>query len=71
MLWPWSLRYAKLSLVVLFFMHLRWSTRLMRMVLVSSWVWLAILRTLTLSDFSTRNWIPVPTSSESAAQRKK
>ena len=51
---------CKATLVVLFFMHLRWSTRLMRAVLVSALLWLAILIGLTTTDFFSRNWIPVP-----------
>ena len=55
---------SKASLVVLFFMHLRWSSGLMRMVLVAAFVWFAILVALTLSDEFTRQWTPVPSSWE-------
>jgi cytochrome c oxidase subunit 4 len=55
---------GKASLVVLFFMHLRWSSSLMRMVLLSAFVWFAILVTLTLSDEFTRQWTPLPSSWE-------
>ena len=51
---------CKATLVVLFFMHLRWSGHLMRMVMVAALFWLAILITLTLSDVFTRNWTPIP-----------
>jgi cytochrome c oxidase subunit IV len=47
---------CKASLVVLIFMHLRWSTGLMRMVLPSVLLWLAILICLTLMDFASRGW---------------
>jgi cytochrome c oxidase subunit IV len=51
---------CKGTLVVLFFMHLRWSPRLMRVVLLSALLWLAILISLTTTDFFSRDWIPIP-----------
>ena len=51
---------GKASLVMLFFMHLRWSTRLIHIVAVGSIFWLAILIALTLSDYRTRHWTPSP-----------
>ncbi len=47
---------AKASLVVLFFMHLRYSTRLTWVVAGAGLFWLGILFTLTLSDYLTRVW---------------
>jgi cytochrome c oxidase subunit 4 len=57
----------KASLVVLFFMHLKWSSHLMRVAGGAALVWLVILIGLTLSDFATRNWIPSPTSWQTPA----
>ncbi len=51
---------CKASLVILFFMHLRWSASLMRIVILSALLWLAILISLTTTDFVTRDWTPVP-----------
>jgi cytochrome c oxidase subunit 4 len=51
---------CKATLVVLFFMHLRWSTTLMRVVLLSALLWLAILISLTTTDFFSRDWTPIP-----------
>jgi cytochrome c oxidase subunit 4 len=51
---------CKGSLVALFFMHLRWSSRLMHIVAAAALFWLAILLALTLSDYRTRQWTPVP-----------
>jgi cytochrome c oxidase subunit 4 len=48
---------AKALLVVLFFMHVRWSTRLTWVVAASGFVWLLILFGLTLSDYMTRGWV--------------
>jgi len=51
---------AKMLLVALFFMHVRHSTQLTRLVLLGGLVWLAILLLLTLADFTTRGWTGVP-----------
>lgn len=44
----------KAALVVVFFMHLRWSSPIMRLFACAGLVWLAILMALTLSDYLTR-----------------
>src|SRR4249920_3082873 len=46
----------KAVLVVLFFMHVKYSTRLTWAVVVGSVFWLGILLTLTLGDYLTRHW---------------
>jgi cytochrome c oxidase subunit 4 len=46
----------KAVLVVLFFMHVKYSTRLTWAVVLGSIFWLGILLTLTLSDYLTRSW---------------
>jgi len=51
---------TKASLVILFFMHLRWSSSLMRVVMPAVLLWLALLICLTLMDFTSRGWLPVP-----------
>jgi cytochrome c oxidase subunit 4 len=51
---------CKATLVILFFMHWRWSTRLVRVVILSALLWLAILISLTTTDFFSRSWTPVP-----------
>ena len=57
---------TKALLVILFFMHIKYSPRLTRVVVVAGFFWLAILLTLTLSDYRTRNWTPVPESWQSS-----
>ena len=47
---------CKMLLVALFFMHIRHSTRLTKLVVLGGLLWLAILLVLTLSDFATRAW---------------
>jgi cytochrome c oxidase subunit 4 len=46
----------KATLVVLFFMHVKYSTRLTWAVVVGSVFWLGILLVLTMSDYLTRVW---------------
>lgn len=45
----------KASLVVTFFMHLRWSASMIRLVLFAAVFWLAIMITLTVGDFFSRS----------------
>ncbi len=51
---------VKMLLVALFFMHLRHTTILTKVVVGGGMLWLAILLVLSLSDFVTRGWLPVP-----------
>jgi cytochrome c oxidase subunit 4 len=51
---------GKMLLVALFFMHVRYSTKLTRLVLVGGLLWLGILLLMTLMDFESRGWIGVP-----------
>jgi len=46
----------KAVLVVLFFMHVRQGTRLTWVVVLSGVFWLAILLSVTMSDYLTRGW---------------
>jgi len=46
----------KAVLVILFFMHVKYSTRLTWAVVVGSVFWLGILLVLTMSDYLTRAW---------------
>jgi len=48
----------KATLVVLFFMHVRYSGRLVWLVIVAALLWLAIMFAITLSDYWTRTWLP-------------
>lgn len=48
---------VKALLVVLFFMHVRWSTRLTWVVAASGFAWLIILFGLTMTDYLTRGWV--------------
>ena len=57
---------TKATLVVLFFMHVKYSPGLTRIVVVAGFFWLAILLALTLSDFFTRSWTPIPSGWQSS-----
>jgi cytochrome c oxidase subunit IV len=57
---------CKASLVVLFFMHMKYNPGMTRIVLAAALGWLAILLALTLSDVSTRHWLPAPQGWESS-----
>jgi cytochrome c oxidase subunit IV len=51
---------CKMLLVALFFMHVRHSSKLTRLVLLGALMWLGILILMTLTDFSTRGLLGVP-----------
>ena len=50
--------FFKASLVILYFMHVRFTSRLTQVAAVSGFAWLAILIGLTLSDVLTRAIVP-------------
>jgi cytochrome c oxidase subunit IV len=49
---------TKMMLVVLFFMHMKYSSGMTRIVITAGIFWLAILIALTLADELTRGWTP-------------
>jgi cytochrome c oxidase subunit IV len=51
---------AKTLLIVLFFMHLRWSTHMVRFFAGAALFWLAILFVLTMNDYFSRLWFKLP-----------
>jgi cytochrome c oxidase subunit IV len=46
----------KATIVVLFFMHVKYSTRLTWAVVLGSLFWLGILLAFTMADYATRSW---------------
>jgi len=58
---------TKASLVALFFMHVKYSSQLVRLTVVAGFFWLAILISLSMGDYLTRSWIPAPTAWQSSA----
>lgn len=51
---------TKATLVVLFFMHVKYSTKLTTVVVVSGIFFLLVLFAFTLSDYVSRGWLGVP-----------
>jgi cytochrome c oxidase subunit 4 len=51
---------VKSILVVLFFMHVYWSSKFNKLVVFSGLAWLSLLLWLTLTDIFTRGWLPFP-----------
>jgi cytochrome c oxidase subunit 4 len=51
---------CKASLVVLYFMHVRYSPRLTWVFIGAGVLWITILMAFTLSDVLTRAWLPIP-----------
>ncbi len=49
---------VKAVLVVLYFMHVRYSTRLTWLWASAGFFWLVIMFILTLGDYFTRHWVP-------------
>src|SRR6201988_5447436 len=64
---PWQLNtivaltiaITKATFVVLYFMHVRYSARLIWVIVASALFWLGIMFALTFSDYWTRGWTPV------------
>ena len=51
---------SKATLVILFFMHVKYSPKLTKLVVISGVFWLIILLTVTEADLLTRTWMGVP-----------
>ncbi|HLH17478.1 MAG TPA: cytochrome C oxidase subunit IV family protein [Bryobacteraceae bacterium] len=51
---------CKMLLVALFFMHIRHSTRLTKLVVGGGLLWLGILLLFTMADIYSRGWVGVP-----------
>lgn len=49
----------KATLVVLFFMHVKYSTRLTKLVVVAGFFWLFLMFLFTFSDYLSRGWLGV------------
>ena len=47
----------KATFVVLYFMHVRYSARLVWVIVISALFWMGILFAFTLSDYFTRDWL--------------
>ena len=52
-----AIAFVKMSFVVLFFMHVRWQSRLIWLAAVSGFFWMAIMFAYTMQDYVTRSVI--------------
>jgi cytochrome c oxidase subunit IV len=50
---------TKATLVVMYFMHVRYSSRLIWVIVAAALFWMALLFALTFSDYFTRGWLSV------------
>jgi cytochrome c oxidase subunit 4 len=48
---------VKALFVILYFMHVRWSSRLTWVVAASGFFWLLILFSFTMTDYLSRGWV--------------
>jgi len=51
-------------LIILYFMHVRYSSRLLWIFVCAGFFWLGIMFALSFSDFLTRGWLSLPTGWE-------
>jgi cytochrome c oxidase subunit 4 len=58
---------VKMTLVILFFMHGKYSSRRTKLIIVSGFFWLAIMLALTLADYTTRHAEPSRSQVQPAA----
>ena len=50
----------KAVLVILFFMHVKYSQHLVKVFVAAGFLWLLVMLSITLSDYMTRTWISQP-----------
>lgn len=55
-----SIASFKATLVVLYFMHVKYASRLTKLVVVSGFFFLAILLGMTMIDYGSRSWVNPP-----------
>ena len=51
---------TKASLVVMYFMHVRYGSRLIWLFIAAGCLWIAIMIGLTFGDYMTRSWLSDP-----------
>jgi len=54
-----TIAFAKATLVALYFMHIRYSDRVIWLTAMAGLFWMGILVLLTLSDYWARGWLPI------------
>ena len=51
---------TKALLVILYFMHVRYSSKLTKVTVLAGFFWLGILLVMTMGDYISREWIKLP-----------
>lgn len=51
---------TKATLVILYFMHVRWASRLTWVVILGSLFWLILMFVIAMTDYLSRGWMGVP-----------
>jgi cytochrome c oxidase subunit 4 len=64
-----SIAIVKATLVILFFMHLKYSSRLTKLICASAFFFLIVLFGLTLSDYLSRGWFTAPDGTTGAGSQ--
>jgi len=59
-----TIAFIKATLIILYFMHVKYSSRLLWIFVAAGFFWLAILFALTSADYLTRDWLPAPSGWE-------
>ena len=54
-----SIAVLKATLVILFFMHVRYNDNIVRIAVFAGFLWLGVMIVLTLSDYVARGWLPI------------
>jgi cytochrome c oxidase subunit 4 len=55
-----SIAAIKAVIIILYFMHVRYSSQLTWVFVGAGFFWLGILLVLTISDYLTRDWLAIP-----------
>ena len=55
-----SIAVVKMLLILLFFMHLKGSSRILWLAASAGFFWLAIMLVLAMGDYTTRHWLATP-----------
>lgn len=50
-----AIAFTKMTFVILYFMHVRWQSKLIWLTAISSFFWLAIMFAYTMQDYLTRS----------------
>ena len=64
-----SIAVIKATLVILYFMHVKYSSRLTKLIVGTGFFFLIVLFTLTLTDYLTRGWLTGSPSSQQSSSR--